>query len=158
MNNKIYFLNAQRKVRLPEGIKEKIMSAFNTVLLNEGIIKDSEISVTFVSNKRIREINKEFRNIDRSTDVLSFPLGENSEYDINPETDRLMLGDVVISLEHAVQQADEYGHKIEREIVYLSVHSMLHLLGYDHVDDQKEAKIMRKKEESVMKIIGLERK
>lgn len=155
--NLIYFMNSQRKVKLDNKIRDKIQSAFDTALEVEGIIEPAEISVTFVSDKRIKEINTEFRKINKSTDVLSFPMGENGEYDKNPETDNLMLGDVVISLEHAVSQAEEFGHSVDREIVYLAVHSIFHLLGYDHVNDEAEAKVMRAKEETVMKKIGLER-
>lgn len=155
--NLIYFMNSQRKVKLDKKIRDKIQSAFDTALEVEGIIEPAEISVTFVSDKRIKEINTEFRKINKSTDVLSFPMGEKGEYDKNPETDNLMLGDVVISLEHAVSQAEEFGHSVDREIVYLAVHSIFHLLGYDHVNDEAEAKVMRAKEETVMKKIGLER-
>lgn len=157
MENIIYFHNSQRKYQLPDGIKEKIADAFESVLDNEKIHDDFEVSVTFVNDKRIRVINNEFRGIDKSTDVLSFPMGENGEYDLNPETQKYMLGDVIISLEHAIKQADEFGHSIHREIVYLAVHSFLHLLGYDHVNDENEAKVMRQKEELTMKHIGLER-
>ena len=157
MENIIYFHNSQRKFNLPDGIKEKIADAFETVLDNEKLYDDFEVSVTFVNDKRIKDINNEFRGIDKSTDVLSFPLGVDGEYDKNPETQKYMLGDVIISLEHAIKQADEFGHSIHREIVYLAVHSFLHLLGYDHVNDQDEAKIMRMKEELTMKHIGLER-
>ena len=155
--NLIYFINSQRKVKLDKKIRNKIQSAFDTALEVESIVEPAEISVTFVSDKRIKEINCEFRNIDKSTDVLSFPMGEKGEYDKNPETDNLMLGDVVISLEHAICQAEEFGHSVDREIVYLAVHSIFHLLGYDHVNNEAEAKVMRAKEETVMKKIGLER-
>ena len=156
MSGYIYFVNSQRKRLLPDGIKDKIREAFDSVLKNEGISDDAEITVTFVGDRKIRELNRQFRNIDRSTDVLSFPLGENGVYDTDPETERLMLGDVVISLEHAFSQAEEFGHSADREIVYLSVHSMLHLLGYDHMDPT-EASVMREKEEKTMTEIGLER-
>lgn len=156
MSGYIYFVNSQRKRLLPDGIKDKIREAFDSVLKNEGVSDDAEITVTFVGDRKIRELNRQFRNIDRSTDVLSFPLGENGVYDTDPETERLMLGDVVISLEHAFSQAEEFGHSADREIVYLSVHSMLHLLGYDHMDPA-EASVMRENEEKTMTEIGLER-
>ena len=101
------------------------------------------------------EMNKKFRNIDSSTDVLSFPLGENGEYDTNPETGAKMLGDIVISVEHALSQANLYGHGIEREVAFLTVHSMLHLLGYDHEKGGLERTIMREKEEQVLDALGL---
>ena len=142
---------------MPDGVKEKIATAFESVLDNEKNYDDFEVSVTFVNDRRIRTINKEFRGIDKSTDVLSFPMGEDGKYDKNPETQKLVLGDVIISLEHATKQAQEFGHSIHREIVYLAVHSFLHLLGYDHVNNEDEAKIMREKEELTMKRVGLER-
>ena len=88
--------------------------------------------------------------------MLSFPLGADGIYDINPENGCLMLGDVVISVEQAVKQAEEFGHTTEREIAYLTVHSVLHLLGYDHVDEADEKKIMRKREEEALKLLGLD--
>ena len=115
----------------------------------------AEIDVSIVSDDAIKEMNAQFRNIDSSTDVLSFPLGENGEYDINPETGAKMLGDVVISADTAVAQADLYGHGLEREIAFLTVHSVLHLLGYDHVNGGLEKTIMREKEEAVLDALGL---
>ena len=98
-----------------------------------------------------------YRNIDRSTDVLSFPLGENGVYDINHDTGAKMLGDIVISIEHAFEQAEKYGHSLEREIGFLTVHSLLHLLGYDHENGGLEAVRMREKEEAALTQIGLKR-
>ena len=115
----------------------------------------AEVDVTLVDDEEIREINKEQRDIDSSTDVLSFPLGENGEYDANPKTGALMLGDIVISVETALRQADLYGHGIQREIAFLTVHSMLHLLGYAHVNGGMEQAIMREKEEAVLDALGL---
>ncbi len=103
------------------------------------------------------ELNRTHRNVDSDTDVLSFPLGENGVYDKNYETGAYMLGDVVISLEKANAQAKLYGHSFRREIGYLTAHSMLHLLGYDHVNNDIEAMKMREKEETVMQNLGLSR-
>lgn len=127
------------------------------VIRTEKIRKKCEISVTFVSGKRIREINKEFRNIDKETDVLSFPLGENGKFELNYDTGSIELGDMVINLQKAMLQATEYGHTLEREVGYLTVHSTLHLLGYDHVNGGEEQKLMRKREEEVLGNIGLTR-
>ena len=113
--------------------------------------------MSLVDNEQIRQINNEQRHIDMTTDVLSFPLGENGKYDTDPETGAYMLGDIVISLERAAAQAQEYGHSFQREVGYLTVHSMLHLLGYDHVDGGLEAVRMREKEEAVMLSVGLPR-
>ncbi len=115
----------------------------------------TEISLSLVSLDEIHELNRTYRGIDRPTDVLSFPMVEDFDalqkmYDqIGESTDELLLGDVVICLDKALQQAEEYGHSKEREIVYLFTHSVLHLLGYDHMDEE-EKKIMRAREEEVM--------
>ena len=112
-------------------------------------------SMLIVDDEEIKEINKRFRDIDNSTDVLSFPLGVDGVYDINPENDAAMLGDVVISIEHAVNQADLYGHGFEREVAFLTIHSVLHLLGYDHVNGGMEKTVMREKEEKILDSLGL---
>lgn len=116
--------------------------------------KNAEISLTFVSREEIRELNNTYRGIDNHTDVLSFPLIEDFD-DIEPE-DEYMLGDVVICLEQAEAQAEEYGHSQEREIVYLFVHSVCHLLGFDHMEEDEKRK-MRQREEEVMTLLNLER-
>ena len=120
--------------------------------------------VTFCDNNYIKELNSQFRNIDSETDVLSFPLlmsdspGEviYSPLDRDPETGELMLGDIVISVEKAKEQAEEYGHSLEREICYLGVHSVLHLMGYDHMEEDDKRQ-MREKEEEILKMLGVER-
>ena len=108
-----------------------------------------------MDDEQIKELNSQFRNIDSSTDVLSFPLGENGIYDTNHVTGAKQLGDIVISLEHAVAQGELYGHGLEREMAFLTVHSMLHLLGYDHVNGGIEQAIMREKEEKILTQLGL---
>ena len=113
--------------------------------------------MTLVDNEQIHRINLEQRGVDMPTDVLSFPLGENGVYDENPDTGAKMLGDIVISMERAVAQAKEYGHPLQREVAFLTVHSMLHLLGYDHVNGGLEAVHMREKEEAVLTQLGLKR-
>lgn len=145
----------EQNIKLESNISELIESACKAVLEIENFTDDAEVNVTLVSDDEIHRLNLEFRNIDKSTDVLSFPLGENGEYDVNPENGCLMLGDVIISVEHALRQAEEFGHSKEREIAYLTVHSVLHLLGYDHVDEAEEKRIMRMKEEETLKILGL---
>ncbi|MBQ9919955.1 MAG: rRNA maturation RNase YbeY, partial [Clostridia bacterium] len=127
------------------------------VLIMEGFTDSAEISITFVDEEQIHLLNKEHRNVDRPTDVLSFPLGENGQYDVNPENGAKMLGDIVISVDHAVNQAELYGHSLQREIAFLTVHSMLHLLGYDHVNSKLEEMKMREKEEQVLTKLGLVR-
>ena len=117
----------------------------------------AEISVSFVDNNRIHELNLEYRNKDSATDVLSFPMGENGEYDIDEDNGCKILGDIVISMERATEQAELYGHSLQREVAYLTVHSMLHLLGYDHEAGGLEAVRMREKEEAVLIQLGLPR-
>ena len=103
----------------------------------------AEISVTFVDNNRIHELNLQYRDKDSATDVLSFPLGENGVYDIDEDNGCKILGDIVISMERAMEQAELYGHTLQREVAYLTVHSMLHLLGYDHEASGLEAVLIK---------------
>ena len=154
-NIKVNINDKQKKIKLPTGTRLLVRKACVATLKCEGFTDMAEVNVTFVDDFEIRYINNEFRSIDASTDVLSFPLGENGVYDTNPETDAKMLGDIVISVEHAFAQADLYGHGIDREIGYLTVHSMLHLLGYDHVNGGVEKMRMREKEEQVLSLLGL---
>ena len=114
-----------------------------------------EVSVTLVNDKQIKELNAIYRNKDRVTDVLSFPMGENGKYDTDPTTGAKILGDIVISMETAVEQAERFGHTLQREVGYLTAHSMLHLLGYDHEDNGLQRIRMREKEEKVMTLLGL---
>lgn len=154
---KVMIANDQKEVKIPTGVRMLVRRCCHAVLVQENFEGSAEISVTFVDDARIQELNKQHRNIDKATDVLSFPLGENGVYDENPETGAKMLGDIVISMERAVQQAEEYGHPLQREVAFLTVHSMLHLLGYDHVNGGLEAVHMREKEEAVLTQLGLKR-
>lgn len=117
-------------------------------------LKDSEVSITLTDNKNIHEMNKKYRNIDRPTDVLSFALNEGDEPIIKGGPAINVLGDIVISVEKAAEQAEEYGHGIRREIAFLVTHGMLHLLGYDHIKEEDRIK-MRKEEDFVMEKIGI---
>ncbi len=155
MSVKVNITDQQKRIKLPTGTRLLIRKACNATLKNEGFEDSAEVDVTLVNDEMIQQINKEHRNIDASTDVLSFPLGENGVYDTDPENGAKMLGDIVISVEHAIAQADLYGHGLEREIAYLTVHSMLHLLGYDHVNGGLERTIMREKEENILDALGL---
>lgn len=122
--------------------------------------EDFQLSLTLTDNAGIQALNKEFRNLDKPTDVLSFPLVEFSQEDIleyaDPETEEIMLGDIVISLEKAAEQAEEYGHSLEREAGFLCIHGALHLLGYDH-ETETDRQAMRKREEAVLKSYDLTR-
>jgi len=155
MSVKVNISVKQKGIKLPTGARLLIRKACNATLGYEGFTENAEVDVTIVDDEIIKEMNREYRKIDSSTDVLSFPLGVDGVYDKNPETDALMLGDIVISYEHAVAQADLYGHSLEREIAFLAVHSMLHLLGYDHENGGLEQTIMREKEEAILDLLGL---
>lgn len=135
-------------------------------LTMEGVPVDCEINVLITGDKTIQGINAVTRNIDKATDVLSFPmfqlepgnLPESWETMLDPETNLCPLGDMVISLERASAQAKEFGHGLRREVGYLTIHSMLHLLGYDHLDEGEQKKQMRKREEAIASAIrGLQR-
>ena len=154
---KVIISNSQNTVKIPTGVRMLIRRCCNAVLVNEQFKGPAEISVTIVDDEQIHELNLKHRNIDASTDVLSFPLGENGVYDVNPETGAQLLGDNVISIEHAVKQAKVYGHSLDREIAFLTVHSMLHLLGYDHEAGGLELVHMREREEAVLTQLGLVR-
>ena len=154
---KVNIENQQKAVKVPTGVRLLIRRCCHAVLELEGFEGSAEVDVSLVDNPRIHEINLQQRNIDAPTDVLSFPLGEDGVYDQNPATGAYMLGDIVISMEKAQSQAEEFGHSLQREVGYLTVHSMLHLLGYDHVQGGLEAVRMREKEEAVMLSVGLPR-
>ena len=154
---KVIISNNQKAVKIPTGVRMLVRRCCHAVLVQENFEGSAEISVTFVDDEQIKELNKKHRDIDKSTDVLSFPLGENGKYDVKPETGAKILGDIVISMETAVRQAEEYGHPLQREVAFLTVHSMLHLLGYDHVNGGLEAVHMREKEEAVLTQLGLKR-
>ncbi len=118
------------------------------------------ITITLTTPEKIREINKEYRNIDRATDVLSFPMFEKKELDAKIENQNFLcediLGDIIISVEKVAQQAKEYGHSIERELSYMVVHGFYHLMGYDHIEEQ-DKELMRIKEEKILKKLGITR-
>ncbi len=157
MSNKVLITNRQHKVKIPSGIRLLVRRCCNAVLKHEDFTIPAEISVSFVDNEEIKQINKDFREKDVPTDVLSFPLFEKGEYAPDPATGTAMLGDIVISVEKAVEQADMYGHTLQREIAFLTVHSMLHLLGYDHEGGGLEEVHMREREEFILKQLGLPR-
>ena len=150
----LYFEN-ETDYAFPFDAEEVAGMVIEKVLEVEQCPFDVEVNLLITENEGIREYNQSMRQIDSPTDVLSFPLGADGVYDVNPETGAKMLGDIVISVDHALYQADLYGHGIEREIAFLTVHSMLHLLGYDHVNGGLEQTVMREKEESVLEALGL---
>lgn len=138
-----------------QAMLDKMQEAAETALELEGVSNDElEVSLTFVDEDEIREINRDYRDVDSVTDVLSFPQFEIS--DEIPEEGYVLLGDVVICTKRAEEQAEEFGHSVEREMVYLFTHSICHLLGYDHMEDDEKA-VMRKREEEIMERIGVTR-
>ena len=157
MSNKVFITNQQKAVKIPSGLRILIRRSCNAVLEFEKFEGPAEISVTFVDNAAIQQLNEQYRGKNMPTDVLSFPLGENGKYDHNEDTGASLLGDIVISMEKAMEQAELYGHALQREVAFLTVHSMLHLLGYDHETGGLPAVKMREKEESVLIQLGLPR-
>ena len=140
---------------MEESLLKKMEEAAGVLFQQEGVDEErAEISLTLVSLEEIRELNRDYRDVDRETDVLSFPQFEGVE-DM-PEFGELCLGDVVICLDKVEEQAKEFGHSFERELIYLFVHSLLHLLGYDHMEEDEKQE-MRQREEAVMSAIDLNR-
>lgn len=150
--------NLQENVQVDVELYKKMENIVRCALELEKFSMQSEINIMLVDDNEIREINKEQRNIDKETDVLSFPMTdifkghlESDEFDRNPETGNLMLGDIIISMPKVVSQAKEYGHSFERELMFLLVHGVFHLLGYDHQEKVDEDEMIAKQEEVLMK-------
>ena len=149
----------------PADVKKLVRTCAQSAFKSFGYDFDGEMGVRFVSPAEIRALNAEYRGKDKETDVLSFPMcdfyrGEATitDADRDMDTGRVYLGDTVISLSQAEAQAGEFGHGLARECGYLTVHSVLHLLGFDHEDEGAEKTVMRRKEEEILKTLGLERK
>lgn len=160
---KLTVYNRQKALAIPKETLKLIEKAAKLCVKKEGIPFLCEAFITLTDNESIREINMEHRGIDKPTDVLSFPLVEYVDGkpdiqpgDIDPDTNRVSLGDIIISAEKAKEQSESYGHSIEREFAFLAVHGMLHLLGYDHESEHDE-KIMFKKQDEVLNEMGLVR-
>lgn len=142
--------NRQSKIKIKGEIYLLIKKVIKECLESEKGDVNYEISVSLVDNKEIRKLNRDYRGIDSSTDVLSFPLNEN----FNHKMPIPILGDIIISVEKALEQSQEYKHSLYREIGYLTAHSMFHLMGYDHIEED-DKKIMREKEKNIMEKINL---
>ena len=158
---RLYIDNNQDKINADENLENLVELVIKKVLEYEGVLEKCEVNLMFVDNEEIKEINNEQRNIDSATDVLSFPMLDAKNGDITVSEsdyfeDYLVLGDIVISLERAKEQAEEFGHSFMREVGFLTCHSVLHLLGYDHIEDS-DRKVMRKKEEEVLSLLELTR-
>ena len=162
MSHKISVTGEKKGINNPT-LAAMLRRTVKAALAAEGVLCDCEINILLTDDEGIREVNRDMRDIDRATDVLSFPMfdlapGEQpDEFDADPDTGLVPLGDMCISVERARAQAEEYGHSFEREICYLSVHSVLHLLGYDHLDEGEMKRQMRQREEEIMSTLKLER-
>lgn len=151
-------------VEVPAGTAERLEAVITAALEAEGVEVPCEINVLLTDDEGIHTVNRETRGVDRPTDVLSFPMFElepgvppEGEAFLDPETGRCPLGDMCISLERAAAQAEEYGHSLDRELCYLAVHSVLHLLGYDHLDEGPMKRQMRAREEAILGKLGITR-
>lgn len=147
----------QDKVKIDESQIEVIKNSVAATLEYENFEGPAEVNITFVDNIEIKELNNQYRRIDKATDVLSFPLSDNGIYDINYSNGAKELGDIVLSVEKALEQSIEYGHSFIRELSFLTVHSTLHLLGYDHVNSEEEEKEMFRKQDEIMEILNINR-
>jgi len=154
---KVIITDDQQTVKVPTGIRMLVRRACTAVLVNENFPHPAEISVRFVETDEIQRLNREHRSKDDITDVLSFPLGQDGNYDINHATGAALLGDIVICLQRAQEQSKIYSHTFQREMAFLTVHSMLHLLGYDHTAGGLDSVRMRENEEQVLVQLGLPR-
>ncbi len=150
----VYFDNIQNKFSVGFQLRSLVRRTVKNALKYEGIKNNTEVSITFADDASIQKLNAEYRNIDRPTDVLSFPIEEDVEAADDGQV--LMLGDIVISLERAKAQAKEYGHSFKREVAFLCAHSMLHLLGYDHELGEEQDADMRRRQREIMKMMRLE--
>ncbi len=156
-----FILENETEVEIDQRQIDELNCVCQAVLDMEECNFDAEISFTFTDNEGIREINREYRDIDRATDVLSFPMlefeGDEIDAEFETENGLVVLGDIVISLERAEEQAGELNHSLRRELAFLVAHSMLHLLGYDHVDDVEGERIMIEKQDAVLNELGITR-
>ncbi|MBO5167502.1 MAG: rRNA maturation RNase YbeY [Phascolarctobacterium sp.] len=147
--------NAQDKIVLGEYLEKRLQDGLNAVAKLHDLDDMTEVDITIVDDEEIHQLNRDYRNVDRPTDVLSFALDEDDEDEPELLEGQLhLLGDIIISAETATRQAEEFGHGLEREIVYLAVHGLLHLLGYDHMVEEDKV-IMRAKEEEALRAINL---
>lgn len=140
----IYFEDRQDILKIDRKIINKLKEVIITCLEEEGLSIDTEVSVSFVTNEEIRELNRDYRGLDKETDVLSFPIEDEFEVGV------LLLGDIIISTKKAIDQASDFGHSVDRELAYLTAHSMFHLMGYDHINESDKL-LMRNKEKEIMR-------
>ncbi|HEX2947300.1 MAG TPA: rRNA maturation RNase YbeY [Clostridia bacterium] len=160
---RVFIENEQEIITVSDGMLELIEKTIKTCLANENIKVGCEANILLTDDGVIKSINNQFRNIDKSTDVLSFPMADMKEGkllsetgDYDPDEELLLLGDIVISMETASRQAEEYGHSFERELAFLTAHGVFHLLGYDHMEKDEET-VMLSKQEAILGRLGLTR-
>lgn len=147
--------NNQDEIQVPEELEATLKKAMDIVAEKEHLRENAEVDITLVNNEEIYALNKEYRGIDRPTDVLSFALDEGDEEpEVEDEEVEHLLGDVIISAQKAVEQGEEFGHGLTREMTYLAVHGMLHLLGYDHMVEE-DKRVMRAREEEILRELDL---
>ena len=152
---KVIISNYPEELSFPAEIEENVRAAAEKVGELYGV-ENGEVSVTLTNNDYIHQLNRKYRQIDRPTDVLSFALNESEEPDIENGPDINVLGDIILSVERAEEQAADYGHSLRREIAFLTVHGMLHLLGYDHIEEADRLE-MEKEQRYVMEQLGISR-
>lgn len=148
--------NQQEKMTVTQAIEDRIIEVLEEAARVHEVDDLAEVSLMFTDDKTIHEMNREYRGIDRPTDVLSFALEEGEEEEIYGGPEENLLGDIIISVETATRQAAEYGHSVEREMAFLALHGMLHLLGYDHMEEE-ERQEMRAQEEAILASLGITR-
>lgn len=163
-----FYVENETAVEFPFSVEETVRMVCEAVLESENCPYETQVNVVLTDNSGIREMNRECRGIDRETDVLSFPnvdfeqegvfdIDEDREADyFDPDTGELMLGDILISVDKVMEQAQNYGHSVRREFAFLVAHSMLHLCGYDHMEEA-EAKVMERKQEEILAGLGITR-
>ena len=151
MKNRIYFSNQQKEIKITPALRGLVTRAINQTLKAEEFDRGAEVSVTMVDLAEIHALNLEQRGVDRPTDVLSFPIFDE-DFD---DEELAVLGDIVLCPQKALEQANEFGHSFEREIAFLTVHSTLHLLGYDHETSEEDDRIMRQKQTNIVNSMGL---
>lgn len=151
---KIYYENEQNKIKITPALQNKLQEGLDAVAKIHNLAEKTEVSLTLTDDETIHELNKTYRKVDRPTDVLSFALDEGDEPELIDAPEEHLLGDIIISAETAERQGNEFGHGLEREIIYLAVHGLLHLLGYDHINED-DKKVMRAKEEEALRAIKL---
>ena len=152
MNLTVDFKDDQKKYEVRVAMKAVVRKAIFNTLVYEGFDRDTEVSVTFTDNEQIKELNSQYRNKNTATDVLSFPMFD--DLSCAPKLESLPLGDIVISLERAAVQGYHLYHSLYHEVAFLTVHSTLHLLGYDHETSKEDEEEMFRKQKEIMEIIG----